>query len=271
MGRFKPDCCEALWNALKSLFTDFYNANQGSYNGATSDAIMVAYLDNFMDNPTNPFYDKGRARAYTGSHQWTYTNAFSLAKYLERYRNCDDEGNPLVGSAGEVVTGADGETYTIGTNVKANSQVFMPTHVISALGTNDGSMYLECQMELLNTLAEQGVPHVGHWRPRRAGVINPQLWNEYGYQYKLTEFLYGVNNDIVEAIGSLDINNAINYIPAFFTASPISAGYVDSQAYDLDYIDKTSVVSGNNSVHPSAFYLRSAAYQCLAWIYWTLQ
>ena len=276
LGRFKPNSNEKLYKALKN-YKDFATLNPSDYNETESDKAVIKYLEDSMDSPDNPFYSKTKARAYTGNHIWTYSNAFSIEEYINRYRTLDSLGNRLEGSPGQNVEGKDGITYKIGTSINNvnDVDVSIPTHVIVSLGTNDflisNEKIAELIYELLNVCKDAGIKNVGYFLPRRPGVLNPNIWLNYGTQRKISDFICEKEKCIHKKVGGLN-KNGISYIPAYFTASPISSGYQDRIAFDLDdIVEQNKIVSGSDSVHPSAFWHRSVGYQCLAWIYWSLQ
>lgn len=276
LGRFKPNSNEKLYKALKN-YKDFATLNPSDYNETESDKAVIKYLEDSMDSPDNPFYSKTKARAYTGNHIWTYSNAFSIEEYVNRYRTLDSLGNRLEGSPGQNVEGKDGIIYKIGTSINNvnDVDVSIPTHVIVSLGTNDflisNEKIAELIYELLNVCKDAGIKNVGYFLPRRPGVLNPNIWLNYGMQRKISAFICEKEKCIHKKVGGLN-KNGISYIPAYFTASPISSGYQDRMAFDLDdIVEQNKIVSGSDSVHPSAFWHRSVGYQCLAWIYWSLQ
>lgn len=274
-GRYKVDCTAVLWNQLKSCYSDF--PGTGDYNSSTSDPIITAYFASKMDYPTNPFYSKEKAQAYTGSHIWTNDNAFSIDKYLLRYRTCDDLGVTLTGSAGESVTGSDGQTYTIGTEVSDTSayKVCKPTHVISALGTNDFDIVTYSQSAELQSILHNSINDehedifIGYWLPRKPGVIDVNVWQDYGCQKEIGALVTQKNvlfENLYPSLGS----GIATYIPCFYTMSPLGANPLDRLGIDFDDITETKKnISGVDGTHPSAFAHRSIGYECLSWIYWT--
>jgi hypothetical protein len=292
MGRFKPNWNESLWEKFKK-FGNF--SGSGSYNSSTSDNILTSFWEGVLQNPesigiasdgmdgkTNPFFYIEKARAYTGDHNWTYKCAFSIDKWLERYRNMDNQGNLLIGEAGQQVTGKDGNTYYIGTKVTDSNRgdiaVCKPTHIIVALGMNDGnaailwnSKYSDAYSELLNQVSSDKTIKVGYFMHRNGGVLNPSEWQEYGCLTKFKNFYKQMDSIPRQIYPTLDENRNVNYIPVFFTESPIS-GDTQRPSYDLDDIGgAVKIVAGIDDIHTSAITQRSIGYQCLAWIYWTLK
>ncbi|WP_162926920.1 hypothetical protein [Flavobacterium psychrotrophum] len=292
VGRFKPDYNTLLWEQLKFKwgYTSAFSAYTG--NEAACQAEMNTFLfgsggiaacnGGVCFNPDNYFYDIARGQAYTGSYVWTNANAFSIQKYLLRYRTMDDLGVRLTGAAGATVTGSDGVSYTIGTHITNTNahDVCTPSHFTQGLGTNDSPVgtanMVTLTMQLLNTVAAQlPTAKVGYYLPRRPGVFYPQKWNDYGV---MLQYNGGVNADyiaqIMSSIGTLSNANRINFIPAFFTQSPLSSGYSDMKVYDLDDTvlnGKAKAITGTDNVHLSGYQLRSIGYQLYAWLTWTLQ
>lgn len=278
-GRFKPDYCAALWDGCKkySAFTGTGDWSDTAENRAKIDALFTLWVNDAQ----SPFFDIDHARAHTGTDDspvWTNPSGFSIAKYLERYRTCDDLGVTLVGSAGETVTGSDGNSYTIGTKVTNTSayNVCTPTHIIEMLGTNDANSNflnrIECQKGLLVELTNYGVK-TGYFIPRRVGVFYPQDWQEEGMTREISSYWLAINYSYVtgirQYIGSLDSSKIVNYIPVYNTMSPFGSAYVTKKCVDMDYADNVKLLTGTDDLHPNGVQLRSIALQALGWLYWS--
>lgn len=298
-GRFKPDYCEELWNALHNFHTRYRSgahtiwyystgaeyadgATIPAYNSATSDQIMEQFFDALCYNPDNVFYDRGRARAYTGAYVWSYKTAFSIAKWVERYRTLDDNGNQLTLGEG---------TGTFVTSANINNPVCTPTIVFNGMGANDlTGMYVDSWhtiagikdaiknllIDFLDDLHTQlPTAPIGWGCPRQSGVFYPEDWYDFGVIPKIT--FYSVHRDWLNALmmpefASLDIANKYNYVPIYFTSSPVSG---QSPRYVGDFDRKDSernlVVTGGDLGHVGEEWEKSVAYQILAWMYWAFQ
>lgn len=276
VGRFKPDITEVLWSELKNKwgYVSAFSTYAGNVMAIRNEIYLFLFgaggINNcnggICFNPDNPFFSIAKGQAYTGSHVWTNQNAFSKTIYLSRYRTMDDNGNRL--SLGNP---------SLGTKVTnpADYDICTPTHVITGLGTNDFSLTPEISTSLAKQIWDEfsSVAKVGVFVPRRPGVFFPNKWQDYGLQIEKNNASFPhIQNKLYKTeIGALDASN-ITYIPSFFTQSPISAAFSDRYAYDLDGLNgEKKVISGSDGVHLSAYALRSIAYQCISWIYYTLK
>ena len=297
-GRYKPDYCEDLWIALHNFHTRFRSgahtmwyystgaeyvsgATVPAYNGATSNALMEQFFDAICYNPDNVFYDRDMAREYTGAYVWTHKTAFSIEKWVERYRTLDDNGNQLTLGNG---TG----TFVTASNI--NNPVCTPTFVLCGMGANDwtGMGYDDWSavsgtseavktgiLSLLDDLHEQlPAAHFGYCVPRQSGVFFPELWfnigiiGEMGYY---TPNRSGLNTMMMGEMPELDVDNDYNYVPVYFTSSPVS-GQAPHYVGDFDNPNGNKlVVTGADLGHVGTEWEESVAYQILAWMYWCLQ
>ena len=268
IGRFKPDCNEVLWEALK-LWSDF--PGTGDYSSGTSDPIIISYLESKESNPTNEFYSLTAARAYTGDHVWTNNCAFSISEYLGRYRTYDDAGNQLTlgEGTGSKITASNINTYVVMT----------PTHLTVCLGANDNGINEEHQKDIVMLLMNQiklqlPTANIGYFLPRNTGVYNPGTWSEKGLLNRKSgnsgTRTVTTNKLIMDAIGPLPSGAGLSYIPVYFTASPVSTSGYDRVVEDIDSGEKL-IVAGVDTYHPGAYWYKSTAYQVLSWIYWTLR
>jgi hypothetical protein len=210
-GRYKPNYNSIVWSNLKIAW-GFVDTDT-NYNSNVSDPKIELFLfgvggvqnpnGGVVINPDNAFYNISKARNYTGSYNWTYTNAFDLQEYLNRYRTMDDNGNRLyfnssqgsVGTAGNNNVGyySNGNQSNFNIGYKVNNtlsyDVCMWTHIVSGLGTNDYTLSAEnasnLQMQLLTELSNFGQAKVGYFMPRRSGVMYPEKWTEEGKCFNL--------------------------------------------------------------------------------------
>jgi hypothetical protein len=320
-GRYKPDYCERLWIGLHNFHSNFVNsalhtfwyystgqdyqegATIPAYNGSASNSIMETFLNAIIDDPDNVFYDKDRARAYTGDYIWTYKSAFSILKYIERYRTLDDDGNQLYFDANQATTGtagtnkgyyADGSesNYYIGTKITdvLCGEVCMPTFIACGMGSNDkagltttgGWSMIEGWEDMYNTeicemldrcCADCPNAKVGGALPRRGGVFNRDDWQDVGFflDYGFFASKHALEIPIREHCGELSISKQLNYIPCYFTTSPCIETYGMS-VFNID-LNKDIIRMSNDSIHSSSVdgYSLSLGHQILAWIYWCLQ
>ena len=299
-GRYKPDYCADLWNALHNFHTRYRSgahtiwyystgaeyttgATIPAYNGSASDTIMARFFDDLCYNPDNVFYDRDRARAYTGSYIWTNKTAFSIAKWVERYRTLDDNGNQLTLGNG---------TGTFVTSSNINNPVCTPTIIFNGMGANDlvGMGYgawsvidgtyntvKESILDFLNDIhAQMPTVPLGWGVPRQSGVFFPEDWDEIGIIPQITYWTIHrdwLNDLMMPEFEALSQNNDCNYIPIYYTSSPVSGQsphYVgDFDRRKLENADL--VVTGADLGHVGKEWECSVAYQILAWMYWTFQ
>jgi hypothetical protein len=289
-GRFKPDIDEHLWKVLKLRWG--YKSNYTSYEGNQSaiyneiNEFLFGLNGNIQNptggvslNPDNPFFDIKAAQAYSGAHIWKYPTAFSLQAWLDRYRTMDDLGVRLTGNANQTVVGSDGKSYKIGSKVSNvnDFDVATPTHVVYALGTNDSEGYTytnQIGVNLLNIIkSHNNTIQIGFSYSRHSGVYSPGEWADYGFMNdRFPTGKFAKDNFFKEYLGDFNLSSRINYIPTFFTQSPLSTKD-ERYAYDLDDTinGAKKAIAGIDITHFSATAMRSIAYQLQAWIYWTLQ
>lgn len=299
-GRYKPDYCADLWNALHNFHTRYRSgahtiwyystgaeyttgATIPAYNGSASDTIMAQFFDDLCYNPDNVFYDRDRARAYTGSHIWTNKTAFSIAKWVERYRTLDDNGNQLTLGNG---------TGTFVTSSNINNPVCTPTIIFNGMGANDlvGMGYgawnvidgtyntvKESILDFLNDIhAQMPTVPLGWGVPRQSGVFFPEDWDEIGIIPQITYYTVHrdwLNDLMMPEFEALSQNNDCNYIPIYYTSSPVS-GQSPHYVGDFDRRKPENadlVVTGADLGHVGKEWECSVAYQILAWMYWCLQ
>lgn len=126
------------------------NGTHTDYTGSLSQkyAMALANETNATATPDNPFFDNSKSG----------DNKFSIAKFLERYRTCDDSGNKLALGA-----------PTLGTKITQQSQidemdVFTPTHIFIMHGRNDNAFNTQnaftTNMQRFITAAKAELPNV---------------------------------------------------------------------------------------------------------------
>jgi hypothetical protein len=152
------------YNALfigGTLVSGTFNINYGGVTRevrAKAEAMGGAYLDQLYTpnfgayENINPFYD-------------SVNQTFSMLSYLEKYRTMDDLGVRLPSNsanpAGETVTGSDGLSYTIGTEINTQAKLYNydicePTHVVINLNHNTSVASFERLIsDVVNTIRTQ--------------------------------------------------------------------------------------------------------------------
>lgn len=271
-GKYKVDCNEAVWNWIISVAgnNDYPSfSGSGSYTGSESQKTLITnWIEQICANPKNPFYSVDEAR--TGESN----TAFSLAKYLERYRTMDDVGGRLTGSAGQSVIGSDGETYTIGTRVTNTSafDVCTPTHIIINMGINDtGAPNIPANsVEVVKHFVGLFDVPVGYFVCRIPGVCEPSKWSVDAIAPKLPSEIYSFEYNVLNALTPWFVEQQGKYlIPAYHIQHPASVFQEFTEGtFDADdrKILNTSVIN----IHAGYSAFKSIGWQCLNWIYYTL-
>ena len=237
---------------------------------------MDSWVEELMDNPINEFYDKNTART-----SLTVPHAFNLNTFIERFRTLDDEGNKLVSAsanpAGETVIGADGNTYIIGSQITTQNRllyvnVCAPSHIILNIGINDcdGLNSVEssvsCFKILFNCFGE--LP-TAHFVFRYPGVCYKGLWSDVAIalQYKVRL----VQTKLMEMLTALDVwidndtQGDKEALDVWHTQYPASS-YLEKLEDSGDY-PNSRVDCSYEDVHVGYFAHKSAAWQCLCWLY----
>ena len=222
----------------KSSFV-FNNNTFDNYAEGRSGWNTANYLKTKTFSEGNGFYDPNKV--YQDSDLSSYGVKFSLAKWLERYRTMDDSGNRLTGSAGQTVTGSDGNTYIIGTEVSDTSayDVCTPKVVVIQLGFNDGAGYVSDISLMIKAIKEE-YPNIVVCVSfiDAAGAYFPEKWDGWESQEKDISFLQPI-----------DYTTGRGYCKRLHDKM---FGLYDDILELEDTEDNVYVIS-NNAVQPSAF------------------
>lgn len=244
-----------------------YAGVTGTYTGtAEQKAAIDAKMENLLNNPDNPFYDWETARNTNGAY------AFSLAKYLERYKTLEDDGvtRLIVGStAGTEITSTYINRYDI----------CKPTHVTIELGMNDYRA-ISIQQRFADIAALCTAIHaydsninVGIVTVHGTGSFYPELFtdmisadkksdNEIEYQ----ALLFDLNKAVMEAYPSKDGTNNVYYIPSYSTQGFTMLGGKNGITND----GHTIIIDGTDPIHPAMNVCYDIGQQIWAWILYTL-
>lgn len=267
-GYYHWDYSEELWQYLKSKRpTYFEGLDIFEASEADKSAIDLA-MENLLDFPDNPFFDRNTARE-TGSY------AFSLKRYLERYRTLEEDGKTrlTVGStAGERITD----------NNIDNIDVCVPTHITIELGENDRWWYpndpdqtvSDIQLMMQAIHSEYPAIHVGFLTTRMMGVFYPENWNDIAIVREMSvsanAFKYDINEGLTKALGSVDDQAASRcwLIPTYHCHSALS---FQQTREDTVLASGEKVIVGATDInHPGCEANATMGYQILGWIYYTL-
>jgi len=277
-GLYAPDCTQNLWTVLKRLFPSGFTYNSTLYTFATTylssteDAKSLAGMNYLFSNPQNPFFDQATAIS-------TSSYAFSMTKYLARYRTCDNAGNQLIGIAGSSVTGVDGGTYTIGslaTNTSA-FKVFPPNFMTLCLGENEKYFYpsdynatfTDLQLLISAIHIFSSTIKIGVFKTRTMGSFYQyDGFNSIPITGDIGDFNYKYDDLMKLAYEDYKVSN-VCYIPVYYIMNGLEPS---NQRNDIDLgnIDKTILSSYSDSVHPGIYSYYGISYQILSWLYYSL-
>lgn len=245
-----------------------YAGVTGSYTGtAEQKAAIDAKMQDVLNNPENPFYDWDTAIATNGDH------AFSLAKYLERYKTLADDGvtRLVVGStAGTKITSGQINIYDI----------CRPTHITIELGVND-YRGLTAQEKFDDIDGLVSAIH-GFDSSIKVGIVNvhllgpfyPELFTERIATEKLTdnEISYGfpglfdLNKKVMEEYPSEDGTNNTFAVPTHFVQGFARVG----ARYGVTGDNIPIIIDGTDDLHPAINVCHELGQQIWAWILYTL-
>lgn len=245
--------------------TKFAKSVSGRYGYPVYCGSIRKWAHNLALNPINEFYSLEAAK--------DGQSAFSLEKYLERYRTMDNSGNRLESlsenPSGERVLGKDGKYYNIGTRIVSQAMlkkisVCHPSHVVINVGINDGDSMAstEACSETIESLLNcfQGLP-TAFFVMRWPGVCQPELWAPDYIPRKYS--INGNNSRVMKILASArertKAYESICLLDVWHCQSPVSQHEEKFSGGVLE----CSV----NDVHTGYGGQMSAAGQVLGWIY----
>ena len=271
-GKYKIDFDVELWSLMQKMSGSVVDGRAhpifadltSPYTGSTAQKNMMQnWYDALSETPVNPFFSIDEAR--TGSSG----TAFSLTKYLQRFRTMDDAGNRLSGTAGQTVDGDDGNTYTIGTDVINTNDydVCMPTHVILNIGINDseGANTPANTIETIKTFVGCFNVPVAYFLTRYPGVMNRGAWTDFALpsQYTFLVHNIGVLDDITDWFGKQQNKYLIG---SYLIQNPcsVTGNFVEDDT--INHVQRLNCT--NNNVHPGIIAYKTIGFQCLCWLYY---
>lgn len=240
--------------------------------GNTSQQQTIdAAMENALNNPENPFYDWETAISSNGEY------AFSLAKYLERYKTLADDGvtRLVIGeTAGTKIT----QPYQL-----TDYDICEPSHVTVELGMNDYTGLTAQQrvddiiqlcnlIRLFDSNIKIGIITVHH-----TGLFYPEDWVDrivskgisdkaiYLY-YSSESSLVNVNRIISEMFVSENGLNGIYYIPSYHIQGNTKLG----AKLGLKSNGEPIIIDGYDIIHPSIDVYKEMGQQLWAWLLYTL-
>ena len=310
-GKYHHDYTEGLWEHCNTK--GWIKNVGGTYSAWTGSSTQKEIVDLCMayaaENPRYGWYDIDTARdtSYINGQPKDVNDntqyALNINKYLERYRTMDEEGVKLVcedtNPSGKSIVGSDGNTYTIGTNIKSqalliNCNVCTPTHVIWDMCFNDAGFYLSsdttgvggsdsvAMAELFAQAIHSQLGNnikVGFKSKKVNGSFYPEIWEDialsqqYNIANRYANGLMRYNEAMMEAHSNLSHN--INWIPCFPVTIPFGSRYL--QKFDDFVYDNTLVASCDSFVegrtdftHDGIRTTLAMALQIYGWIGYTL-
>ena len=282
LGKYKVDGSAILWGWIQNKqgttdgngYTFPVFSDTDAYSGsATQIAEMQDWFDAICANPDNRFYSIDEAR--TGQSG----TAFSLEKYLERYRTMDDNGNRLYFDTNHSTTGTAGSgnigyledgtptQYYIGTQINNTLlyDVCAPTHIILNVGINDCAEpntinnAIDCIKRIVNLFNQP----TAYFICRKPGVINTGDWADLAVCRK-----FDYNNSIASVLNELctwfNSQNGKYLLPAYQIQLPCS---VSGEFAFTDMVDeKEKLDCSRDNIHLGYYGLKSIGWQCLMWM-----
>ena len=293
-GKYKMDGDAELWNFIKTISgTTDVSCNDTSHKfpvleGASesytgSDAQIEAlntWSVGLQENPFNELYSKSDARG---------TTAFSIPKYIQRYRTLDDNGVKLVcaddNPSGKTAIGSDGQTYTIGSAITSQKlletiNVCYPTHVIFNIGINDADSLCPTDRTLIifrrlyarcgNAKGEQ-IP-ISHFAFRHPGACYIGAWSDVAIPQKYpnnighTKKLQEIHKKIWDWADSEEYP-LCTPLDVWHIQPPCTSYY--ERLEDNNYYPTPRLDCSNTDVHVGYMAHKAACWQCVHWVYST--
>ena len=247
---------QETWDAL-----GLGDGTKTDYKGTPEQKKLIQNTNevNATDSPNNPFFDNDK----------TGTNRFSIAKWLERYRTLDDNGNRLTlgNGTGTKITADNLETIDVCT----------PTHVVLAFGHNDIAyqgieafqVYMKewiaeirAQLPNAHIFLVLSIPRIGLWNnkkyPNYQGVSSP---------YNLDKYIDNADNWISYFDSYDEVANNTFLLPQFFV-TPSAESYKTIEHVDASG-DKAYRVIGDD-LHPGYKAHANWGYQLYALLKYTM-
>ncbi|MEW5569578.1 hypothetical protein [Rossellomorea marisflavi] len=258
---------QATWDLL-----GLGNSSGTDYTGSQAQRDLIASTNQtFTGKPVNPFFDNNKTGA----------NRFSIAKWLERYRTLDDNGERLTlgNGTGSEITSANLNTINVCT----------PTHVYLQMGANDlggrttPEKFLSNVKEFVSTVREQ-LPNaiIGiNLTQDYAGTFFPSKFKEFDnckINYWGHDFHYKSAKLLLDWFKNKDeVAEKVFLIPNFFVQpSAYSMPYIkysnpEAEADDLLEGSVRLIKYGAGpDIHPNYNANAAWAYQVYSWLKYTL-
>lgn len=268
-GYYHWDYTEKLWSHLKKRMPENF-VGLSEYTGSQMDkAAIDTTMERILNYPDNPFFDWKTAKE-TGGY------AFSMNRYLERYRTLADDGTTRL-----IV----GETAgnRISANTINNIDVCLPTHVTIELGENDRWWFPNNPEQTVRDVKQmmdaihREYPdiEVAFLTTRMMGVFYPDLWNDVAVLPAMSvtsnTFKYNVTEQIQNLLGTLEQQRQKKCytLPTYHVHSALSFSKSRRDISLATGHEITVGISGDIN-HPGPEANATMGYQILSWIYYTL-
>ena len=260
-GYYDADPTQALWNWIvngKQLTTFTYNGvtyTFGASYSSADDAAQKAAIKYLCEHSANPFFDISTVESSNGNY------AFSMSKYMERYKTLADDGvTRLV--VGETAGTKVSDVYAY--------DVCEPTHVVIIMAHNGYTIVPDgigdaSDMALMAQLIKSynSDIEVAIGAPRTPGSFNPNAYNWSGYYIEnpFTEYLYNIYHELKD-IASTDTN--FTFLPLY----PIQTIYWGADGKSIDTLDmqtRVRYVGDGNHARSGNSYLDVSS-EIVAWL-----
>jgi len=262
-GYYLPDLTQELWNALK--YNNMGYVLGSSYSIGENVAVMAAMKDLIEVNPLNPFFDVAVARS-------TGTYAFSITKYISRYRTLDDSGvrltlqSPTVGTKVTDVAAYDVNTPTnfvievSGNDLNAFGQTSVADNVTKVLA--------DIQQLVAKAKADLPTSYIAILPQRALGTLF-DYDNLVGYKLQAGNARIAYYHALIAAllaVYNVEVTDRVSLLSSFFTL-PVGG----STSYPtIDLMTGNNVrVNAADADHPDLLGLYSLAYDVLSWVAYT--
>lgn len=246
-----------------------YAGVTGSYTGtAEQKAAIDAKMEDVLNNPENPFYDWDTAISTNGDH------AFSLAKYLERYKTLDDDG------VTRLVIGSTAGTKITTTTQLNNFDICKPTHITIELGVNDYSgLTVQEKCDDIDGIVSaihdyDSTIKVGIVNVHLLGLFYPELFTDKIATERVKDnvisiyftALFDLNKKVLEEYPSEDGTSNTYAVPTHFVQGFTKVG----ARYGVTSDNLPIIIDGTDDLHPAINVCHDLGQQIWAWILYTL-
>ena len=225
-------------------------------------------MEDVLNNPENPFYDWDTAISTNGDH------AFSLAKYLERYKTLADDGETRLVIGETAGTKIDTETRL------NNWDICKPSHITVELGVNDyGGLTVQEKFDDIDGIVSaihdyDSTIKVGIVNVHLLGLFYPELFTDKIATERVKDnvisiyftALFDLNKKVLEEYPSEDGTSNTFAVPTYFVQGFTKVG----ARYGVTSDNIPIIIDGTDDLHPAINVCHDLGQQIWAWILYTL-